>query len=553
MRRTFTVALAAAVVLALGGCVGIPTSGGVNDGPVIDDQAVPDFVVLPSDPVPGSTQEQILTDFMQAVGGPQNGYAVAKKFLTADFAGTWNPDVSAIIRTGSFDVEATDASTMTYSFTSRASVNEQGERQDELNDSPQVLTFVFAQENGEWRISQAADGIVLSQSAFNVAFREQALYFFDPSYAYLVPDVRWFPSRQTSSSRVVQALLTGPSSWLQQAVVTAFPDATTFSDITTESGSVVVDLSTEALTAASEARDRMRQQLVATLDTPNVALTVRGLDLATPNASGNRAVKNPGVDAAVLVGVGGTAFGFDGGAGIAALGGLTAQVVAGGAVAASLASDKQSVAFLDANGGISVALAGSATATLIEPGPGLAAPSIDPLRFIWSAEAANASTLTAWEVDGTAHAVPGLPSDSAIVSLDVSRDGARLLLLLSTPVGPRLIVVGIIRQDNVPIALGEPFELPVGSEIPLDATWVDDRTVATVSTDEGGNALITLFEVGGPSLSLGHVQGAYAVAGGSGGADGLRVLTTDGDIWRPRGSEGWVVTGITASFLGTKQ
>ena len=552
MRRGITAALAGALVLALAGCVGIPTSGGVNDGAIIDDQAAPEFVVLPSDPVPGSTQEQILADFMQAVSSPQNGYAVAKKFLTADLATTWNPDASAIIRSASVSAETTAANTMTYSFSSKSNVNEIGQFTEEPDESEQSLTFVFARENGEWRISQAADGIVLSQSGFDTAFREQVLYFFDPSYAYLVPDVRWFPARQTSSARVVQALLAGPAPWLQQAVNTAFPDATTLGGITTEPGSVVVDLSTEALSSNAQARDRMRQQLVATLDKPNVSLTVRGLELATPAATGDRAIV-PSVDPAVLIGSGGAAFGFDGGSGITPLKGLTDQVVAGGAVTAALASDKQTVAFSNADGAVLVALAGDGEPTLLDGEPGHAAPSVDPFRFIWSASAANAASLTTWEVDGTPHPITGLASDNAIVSMDVSRDGARLLLLLSTPVGPRLIVVGIIRQNLVPVALGEPTDLPVGSETPLDATWVDDRTVATVSSDADGHTFVTSFEIGGPSHSLGRIDGARTIAGGNGGTDGLRVLTADGQVWRPRGSEGWVSTGIRATFLATKQ
>jgi len=553
MRRPMAVTLAAALVLALAGCVGIPTSGGVNDGAIIDDQVAPDFLVLPSDPVPGSTQQQILADFMQAVSSPQNGYAVAKKFLTADLALSWNPDASAIIRTAAFSAESTAANTMTYSFSSKASVDPTGQYREERDASAQALTFVFAKENGEWRISQAADGIVLTQSGFDTAFREQALYFFDPSYAYLVPDVRWFPARQTSSRRVVEALLAGPAPWLQQAVTTAFPDATSVGGVTAEPDGVVVDLSTEALSSDARARDRMRQQLVATLDKPNVSLTVRGLELATPDATGDRAVI-PSVDPAVLVGADGTAFGFDGGSGITAVKGLSDQVVSGGAVTAALAADKQSVAFSTAEGAVYVALSGDSEATLIDGQPGHAAPSIDPFRFIWSALAADASTLSASAVDGSApHVIAGLPADNAIVSMDVSRDGARLLLLLATPVGPRLIVVGIIRQDNVPVALGEPVDLPVGTETPLDATWVDDRTVATVASDADGHSIITAFEIGGPSHSLGRVDGAHTIAGGASGTDGLRVLTSDGEIWRPRGSEGWVSTGIKATFLATKQ
>ena len=554
MRRPLVAALAVSVVVALAGCVGIPTSGGVNDGAIIDGQTAPEFVVLPNDPIPGSTQQQILADFMQAVTSPQNGYQVAKKFLTVDLAATWNPDASAIIRTTTATAETTSADTMTYSFSSKATVDPLGQFQEARDASAQVLTFGFAQEDGEWRISQAADGIVLSQSGFDTAFRKQALYFFDPSYAYLVPDVRWFPARQTSSRRVVEALLAGPAPWLQQAVTTAFPDATTVGGVTAEPDGVVVDLSTEALSSDAGARDRMRQQLVATLDKPNVSLTVRGLELATPDATGDRAVI-PTVDPAVLVGAGGTAFGFDGGSGITAIKGLSDQVVAAGAVTADLSSDKQSVAFSNAAGAVYVALAGDSDATLIDGQPGHAAPAIDPFRFVWSAFAADASTLTTWKVDGSPpHAIPGLPADNAIVSMDVSRDGARLLLLLATPVGPRLIVAGIIRQDNVPVALGQTFvDLPIGPEAPLDATWVDDRTVAAVAADADGHSIVTAFEIGGPSVSLGRVDGATTIAGGASGTDGLRVLTADGEIWRPRGSEGWVSTGIQASFLATKQ
>ena len=553
MRRTLTALAAGMLALLLGGCVGIPTSGGVNDGAVIDAQGSTEFIALPSDPVPGSSQEQILAGFMQAVGGPQNQYAVARKFLTSALADDWNPDASAIIRTSSPVVQAVDEQTMTYSISSRASVNELGQYREERSAAPQTLTFQFAQENGEWRISQAADGIVLSQSAFNIAFRAQALYFFDPSYGYLVPDLRWFPARPTSSVRVVQALLAGPSSWLQQAVTTAFPDATTLGEITPESGGMIVDLSTEALSSTPQERDRMRQQLAETLDAPNVSLTVQGLELVTPNATGNRAVVNPSVEAAALVGAAGN-FGFDGGGGIAPIDGLTEQVVASGAVGAALSADKQSAALLGPDGSVSVAVVGGSSPTPLAAGPGLVTPSIDPFQYVWTAASANAATLTTYDVDGGEHELQsGLSADSGIMSLDVSRDGTRLLVLLTTPVGPRLIVAGIIRQNGVPIRLGEAIDLPVGPETQLDSTWVDDRTVAAVSNDGQASAIVTVFEIGGPSAALGRVQGAYAIAGGRSGTDGLRVLTVEGEVWRPRGSEGWVTTAITALFLGTKQ
>ena len=78
---------------------------------------------------------------------------------------------------------------------------------------------------GQWRISELPNGIVLSRDNFENSFSEYPLYFFDPDFRYLVPDVRWFPNCSgTVADRIVNALLAGPSNWLQGGVVTtAFP------------------------------------------------------------------------------------------------------------------------------------------------------------------------------------------------------------------------------------------------------------------------------------------------------------------------------------------
>lgn len=544
------------VVAMLSGCVGIPMSGGVSNGDLIDDQATPEFVALPSDPRPGSSQQEILEDFMQAVRAPQGGYAVARKFLTTEVADTWAPSAGALIRTSTTpDIEPAGTDSLNYRVSIRANVDNLGQYTEESTATSQSLTFGFALENDEWRISTLEDGIVLSQASFADAFREQAIYFFDPSFGYLVPDVRWFPATPTSSARVVEALLAGPPELLQQGVVTsAFPESVVLGEdrVETTSNGVVVDLSTEALSTSAQVRDRMRQQLIATLDTANVELTVGGIPLFVAPTSGNRAVVNPFVDNAALVGTD-TEFGFDVGSGVVPIDGLSGQVVASGAVAAALTSDKQSAATLGADGIVRLARVGNDNATLIDNRPGLAAPSIDPFRFIWSAQAASAASLSVFETDGTPRELQtNLPAESRVVSLDVSRDGTRLLVLLSSPVGPQLLVYGIIRQDLVPIGLGGFVELPIASAEPLDATWVDDRSVAELSRSDDGTT-VTQFRIGGPSVSLGSLEDASTIAGGNSAADSLRVLSSTGEIWRPRGSGGWVSTGISASFLGTKQ
>ncbi|MEQ1736131.1 MAG: GerMN domain-containing protein, partial [Rhodoglobus sp.] len=519
---------------------------------IIDDQIDPEFIVLPSGPQTGATQREILEDFMRAVRGPQNDYAIARQFMTTGLAKDWDPDESATIRTGIPAVIAgLDETELDYSITSLAYVDRDG-RFFQTGATNQVLDFSFAREGGEWRIAAAPNGIVLTQSSFDAVFTERALYFFDPSYRYLVPDVRWFPSRATISGKIVRALLAGPSSWLQQGVLlSAFPVSTSLGpdSVLVAPGSATVDLSSEALTATPQERDRMRQQLAASLDVSVVNMSVGSVPLATPLA-GVGATLNPTVEGAVLVGTG-DEFGFDPGSGISPIATLSGEVVAAGATAATLGTNQQSVVLLAAEGMLYVD--SGSPARLIDGRPGQATPTMDPFRYLWSVRAADATSLVAFETDGTPHPVQtGLWAEGTVASIDISRDGTRMLLYLQTSLGPRLYVAGIIRQqDNTPISLGTPLELPVAAGAPIDSTWVDDRRVAGVSSS-GPGSLVTLYEVGGPSAALGVVEGAVAIAGGNGGADGLRVLRSTGEVWRLQGSS-WVVTGVVATFLGTKQ
>lgn len=537
---------------SLTGCVGIPTSGGVVTGPVIDDQSSPDFVFAPSGPQKGADQSEILEDFMLAQRSPQGGFAVAKQFLSKDMATAWNPEAGATVRTGIPALARGEGvDTITYTVTSRAYVNAQGQY-SEIPPVSQTFEYSFVRENGEWRISEAPNGVVLSQASFQRVFSEHALYFFDPSYSFLVPDVRWLASRPTVVLGVVRELVAGPASWLSQGVVlSGFPIATTVQSVDIVSGTATVELSAEALGASPPDRDRMRQQLAATLDVATVVMRVGGLVLQTPEV-GIGAVKNPQVEPAVLVGTAGS-FGFDTSEGITSIAGLSAPIVAAGATEATLTADKQSAAILTP-GGVAVARTSNDTVAVVDSRSGLIAPSIDPFRFVWSVQAQSAATLSTFGVDGIEHPLQsGLLEDAAVVSIDVSRDGTRLLLYAQTAVGPKLYVAGIIRQQgsNIPTALGELLELPVVTGKPIDSTWIDDRTVATVS-QAGEVSPVTLVEIGGPSAALGQLADATTIAGGSNATEGLRVMRPGGEIWRTQGG-GWVSTGLTASFMGTKQ
>ncbi|MGL4339196.1 MAG: LpqB family beta-propeller domain-containing protein [Rhodoglobus sp.] len=543
MVRQIMAIIAAASMFALAGCVAIPSSGGVQLGPLIDDPDNPAVEFVASGPQDGASQEEILAGFMQAVRAPQSNYAAARLFFTKTTAATWEPDAGTLIRSGPAITTAEGLDTLMYTVTTAAYVDDQG-RYTEPAPATQSLSFGFAKQDDQWRISSAPPGIVLTRSSFNVVFTEQSLYFFDPSYRYLIPDTRWFAQRSTVASRAVAALLAGPSPWLLQAAVTAFPKATALDSVSVESARAVVDFSTEVLASTPDARDRMRQQLVATLGVANIDITAGGIEVPTPEASGGDAVI-PVVDRAVLIGTG-AEFGFNAGAKIAPIPALSEAVVGAQATAASLAQDKLTMAFL-AGTGVSVITSGFTEPVVVDERPGLIRPSIDPFRFVWSAQSSSAASVMAFDLDRTSHLLQsGLPADAAVVSMAVSRDGARLLLCLSSPLGSSLVVAGIIRQDNVPVRLGDALALPTPPGTLIDAGWADENSVATVSS----TGAVTLVHIGGSTEPLGTLQNASTIAGGTGGRDDLRVLS-GGKIWRPQGS-GWVSTGISAAFLATK-
>lgn len=551
--RRGAVALAVGAALTLSACAGIPTSGSVTAGNAINDEADPILGFEPKGPRADSTQEELLSDFIAAATNPAAGYAIAREFLAKSFAEEWDADELTTIRSGVGTVRRDSETELSYSLSTSASVDRDG-RYSEGDPASLSLPFTFVKESGQWRISSAPPGIVVSQNNFPQVFGEYPLYFFDPTGGFLVPDLRWFPTRSSTSIRVVSSLLAGQSPWLSNGVVvTAFPSGTGLGDglVTINAGIATVDLSDEARSTTTVERERMRQQLSTSLGVASsVVITVGGIPLEIPDSGSVAAVANPTVEPAPLVLADGQ-FGFAAVNDINPIPQLSNKIVALGPTAVALASGK-SLAAARNPAGVFVVRTGSAPALLVDDRPGLVAPSIDNFGFVFSVPAGDASALTAFESDGPAHVVGStLPADASVVSIAVSRDGTRLLAYLSTSAGPQLNVYGIVRQDGTPVSLGEPFPLQVGKALPLGAAWVDNRTVATLS-QSGGEASVTTFELGGPSSALGQLEGGAAIVGGNGGSAGLRVLTAEGEIFRPRGTS-WQQTGTTATVLAVQQ
>jgi hypothetical protein len=556
LRHVVAAALAALSVLTLTACAAIPVDGAVRTGQTIKDESLSGVDFRPDKPITGSDQTAILRGFIAAATGAQDNYAIARQFLASDFSQQWNPRQGVTIRDGSGTVERADDRELTYTLTASATVDSEGEYTQAVRPTSSTLTFQFTREDGEWRIAYAPDGIILSPVSFDSVFQQHALYFYDPTFRFLVPDERWFLARSSTSTRIASALLAGPADWLKGAVVSSFPEGTQLSlnAVTIDSGTALVDLSSDALGASTVDRVRMREQLskslasVATIS--SVSMTIEGASVSVPDSGGANAQQNPDVDPRPLVDE-------DGVVGYAATGtGKVAKL--GGGVGDTVADlDPTSIA-LSASG--TTAAVGNRDGVVVVRGDDhlrvdaredLVAPSIDDLGFVWVGQSSDTRRITAYGLGGDPHQVATSLPRGELVSFQVSRDSTRALALIETADGPGLYVMAVIRgSDRSPTSFGAAVRVQAATGDAVGATWVNDTDVASVGqTTAGPNVVRTT--IGGQSSTLPKPDGrATSISGGSGGALLLRM--SSGSVLQSTGG-GWDTTGVTADVLGVQR
>jgi hypothetical protein len=554
-RRLRVIGVLTALAIALTGCSGIPSDGSVRAGRAVEPDPNPPPVFLPSRPEKDATPEAIVRGFIDAASSPEEDYQIAREFLTADYSETWDPDAGVTIDEGSSrPMTAVGERTMQLSLNPVAEVDATGVYGEPESSAPVFLRYQLAKVAGQWRISEAPAGIVMDRSTFSQVFSAQALYFFDPTYRYLVPDLRWYARGPAAPTRIVKGLLAGPSSWLSGAVTTAFPDGT---NLTAEAVQVIardakVDLNSDALSADGVTMQRMQAQLASSLPAGlSVTITINQnaqdlgeREIASPTV-------DPRVDARALILRDGV-FGYLAATGesLTPIPGISETVAAIRPRAVTL-SPGQTFAAVLADGGVYGVGVGD-PAQLLDPRTDLLPPSADNLGYVWSVPSSRPGELFVYNQAGQATAVPtSWPDATSIHALRVSRDGTRLAALIRVGTATRLVVTAIKRDDNVPVGLGEPEVIGRVDGMPLDATWVDELTVASLSQLPSGEERIVAQQVGGISTPIASAPDTVSITGGNALRE-LRSLSADGVLAIQRGV-GWQVRIGDVQLVATQQ
>lgn len=265
-RRARTGALGAALALVLlTACVSLPESGPVQSGESVVEEPTGDAPYFaPPAPVAGSTPGQVVVGFVRAMEANPLTTAVAREYLTPEAAQAWNPDRGTLVYT-SMSVRTREEQVRVELHGVRR-LDDRGAWLGAPFGDIETLRLRVRQVEGEWRIVNPPDALVVPETYFRGRFDRAALYFFDASSQLLVPEVVYVPRGEQMATRLVRGLLEGPDPVTGSSLRSFLPaPASVDLSVPVDGGVAEVALDTEAASGTGGAGpdgDGMRRMAV---------------------------------------------------------------------------------------------------------------------------------------------------------------------------------------------------------------------------------------------------------------------------------------------------
>jgi hypothetical protein len=277
--RLLAGAALALAVLAPTGCVSVPDSGPVRVGPEAESEVETSqqYVRVAKGPADGAQQAEIVRGYLAAMRALPADPEVVREFMTEEASVAWEPDRGATVFTG-LPLLRVSGKQVTVSLSRLGSLDRRGT----WTSTPPAkaaakTTFQLVQVDGEWRITNPVEGLLIDQDFFEDFYSPFSLYFFDPTGRILVPDQVYLPDGVGTATQLIRGLADGPTAWLANGVGTggvgaggvgSFVPPSTDPDVTVPvdaEGLATVPLSPDVLSYAADQRELLAVQLAWTL------------------------------------------------------------------------------------------------------------------------------------------------------------------------------------------------------------------------------------------------------------------------------------------------
>jgi len=222
MRRTRLAVVLGCLALATSGCVGIP-----EEGPVVETQSdvIPGeelgYFNDPAPPTPGAPPIDIVKGFLDAQTAIPLQTNTAEEFLTTEEAATWRPEQRTVTYAAASLPEGSNR--VSVELDDANQIDGRGSWLGPVPRDDQELGFTMKREDGEWRIDDAPDSLVVPETWFGQAYRRVSLYYIDPTAEILAPEPVFVPRGDQLGSSLVDALLKGPLARLARVERSAIP------------------------------------------------------------------------------------------------------------------------------------------------------------------------------------------------------------------------------------------------------------------------------------------------------------------------------------------
>lgn len=533
-RRLMPLALAAC--LALAGCTSLPTSSAPApfDVSAKDGSGIQFSAEGPSADADAAT---LVNDFLLAcAAGPQDDYATARLFLSAASARSWQPETEILV----YDTDTAPSVTagsetatqvdVTVAVLGVASVDASGVL-TRVATSTVSRTFTLVREEGQWRINNPENMVLMSRASFTASFSLANLYFPTAEGGDLVADPRWYPSRRLAS-HLLAGLVEGPRQSLAPVTANAIPPGTTVPSQGLDVADGVARVELNAVMPSSEsARTTLAWELVRTLT--QVADVLRVSASLSGDVLDMQAIPVPPTYSLdTLVGAG------PGGIGLVSSSSVTELTAVTDASNPTVSPVDSSLIAWSGSDGVYAQRGGTTVAFL--PGQAPLGPSVDRFGWVWGPATAS-SVSVGGGVDGAFSVSVESESAGQIRAVRISPDGTRALVLRGSDASAW---VGIVERgaSGRPLAIRSLEEIPLEHGSVVDVSWTTSTGLALVVRPTGEDDQLVTMPLGGlpssvslpirvTSMSAGGSSSAVVITG-TDAAGREQVLIRSGALWQ---------------------